>query len=262
MTGRGLAVTLCLSLAAPAAHAQVPSPALWRAQQQPQDEPPRTEAAEAFAEGEAAFAEERYDDAVQAFTRAQRLVPHAHTLHNLGLAQARAGMPLEAWATFTALRDEALDPAERAEAELQLSRLAVDVARVTVHASSGQVVRIDGETIESEVEHLRKPGMARLTIGDQTLDVELRGGELRHVDLRTVSRPQPRPAPPRGRKAVLASTLVFGLGATGTATAAALLGPEGPRRPLAFTAAGLGGATVVLAATALALHLRDRRERR
>lgn len=264
MTAR-LALGIALTLAfVPTARAQVPSPALWRARQDPaaETDPARTEAAEAFEAGEAAFEAGDYDAAIGHFSHAQALVPHAHTAYNLGLAQARAGRVLEAWATFSALHEDAVDPQRRLEAELQLARLAPSVARVEVRAPRGQVVRIEGANVEPNTVITRAPGPVHVDVGDQALDVDLGGGELRVLDVRTLERPPAPPGPRRGRVGVLVATVALGAATTGTATAAALLGPEQPGRPLGFTAAGLGGATVAMAVTALSLHVRDRRAAR
>ncbi len=255
-----LVITIATSLWAPSARAHVPAPSIWRALQEP--DPTRSEAAEAFEAGEAAFEAGDFEAAIEQFTRAQQLLPHPSTAYNLGLAQARAGRTLEAWATFTEIRDAATDPERRTEAELQLARLSPSVAQVQVRASPGQVVRLDGEPIEPNVVLVRAPGPASVDIGDQTLDVELEGGQVRLLDVRTIERRIP-PAPPKAsRVAVLATTVALGAGTAGTATAAALLGPDGPGRPLAYSAAGLGGATLIFATTALVLHLRDRKAAR
>ncbi len=245
-----LGCALALTLAA------VPSPTVWAPPNVP--ETPRSEAAEAFAAGEAAFEAEDYDTAVEAFARAQLRLPHPHTLYNLGLAQARAGRTLEAWATFEEIRDTTDDPEQRVEAEVQLGRLAPEVARVEVRASQGQVVRVDGQAIEAGTVQVRRPGTVRIDVGKHTLDVTLNGGELRHVDVRSTPPERIEIAPHRAMTGILATTLVLAAGATGTATTAAVLGSKDPARPLAYSAAGLGGAAAVLATTALTLHLRSR----
>lgn len=253
--GIPLALTLTLGNSA---RAHVPSPQAWRLLQQPQEEPTRSEAAQAFEAGEAAFAAGDFERATEQFARAQALVPHPHTAYNLGLAQVRADRPLEAWATFTALRDQAADPERRVEAELQLARLAPAVARLEVHAPEGHEVRVNGEVLDPDAQLVREPGPVQVRVGDQSLDLQLHGGELRNVDVRTIARPADPRAPKRGRLAVLAAAVATGAGTAGTSTAAALLGDRPPGRPLTYTAAALGGATLVLAATALGLHLRDR----
>lgn len=259
MTARrfALGIPLATLLAVPSVHAHVPSPTLWRAGQ-PMEAEPRSEAAEAFEAGEAAFEAGDYDTAIAHFSRAQALLPHPHTAHNLGLAQARAGEVLEAWATFTTLRDEATDPRTRAEAELQLARLSPQVARVEVHAAAGLPIHIDDAAVEPDTVITRTPGPARIQVGHETLDVELDGGELRVLDLRTFDSGVPGSAR-RGHAGVLAATVAFGLGTVGTATATALIGPDGRGQPFAYATAGLGATTVVLATTALVLHLQDRR---
>lgn len=255
-----VAVVVMVSMGTLPAGAAVPSPRVWRSTQEP--DAARDEAAEAFAAGEAAFAAGDFQAAAEQFARAQELLPHPYTAYNLGLAQARAGLEIEAWHTFSLLRGETDDPERLTEIEVQLARLAPHVARVQVHATEGQVVRIDGSTVESGAVLVRAPGPLRVEVDAQRIDVELRGGELRHVELRSVERPAPPLRPNRAQTGVLAATVAFGAGTAGTATAAALLRRDRIGAPLAYSAAGLGGATVALAATALGLHLRDRRAAR
>ncbi len=257
--GLALGVTVMVLLGTVPASAAVPSPRVWPALQEPA--PTRDEAAIAFAAGETAFARADYAAAAVHFARAQALVPHPFTAYNLGLAQARAGAKLEAWHTFSQLRLETVDPERHTEIEVQLARLSPAVARLQIHATKGQVVRVDGSTVESGVELVRAPGPVRIEVDGQAARVELRGGELRHVELREVVRRSAH-APSRTQTAVLASSVAFGAGTAGTALAAALLRRDRIGPPLAYTAAGLGAATLALAATALHLHLRQGRARR
>lgn len=259
-SGLALGVAVMVSMAALPARAAIPSPRVWRSTQEP--DPTRDEAAEAFAAGETAFASGDFPAAVVQFGRAHELLPHPFTAYNLGLAQARAGLDIEAWHTFSRLRGETEDPDRLTEIEVQLARLSPSVAQIQVHASKGQVVRIDGSTVESGVVLVRPPGPIRVDVDAQTFKVDLIGGELRHVEVRAVDRPAPSPEPNRAQTGVLVTTLVLGSGTAGTAIAAALLRKDRIGPPLAFTAAGLGGATLAFAATALGLHLRQRRHRR
>lgn len=259
-SGLALGVALMVSMGTLPAWAAIPSPQLWRSTQDP--DPTRDEAAEAFTAGERAFAIGDFPTAVRQFARAQQLLAHPFTAYNLGLAQARAGMKLEAWHTFSRLRNETDDPERLTELEVQLARLSPAVARIQVHATEGQVVRIDGSIVESGVVLVRPPGPLRLEVDAQALEIDLQGGELRHVEVRAVDRPAPAPGPNRAQTGVLATALVLGAGTAGTATAAAVLRRDRIGPPLAFTAAGLGAATLAFAATALGLHLRHRRARR
>ncbi len=260
MTARRLALGLVLAttVAIPV-HAAPPAPHVWSRLQDATPDPAKSEAALAFEAGESAFEAGEFETAIEHFSHAQALLPHPYTAHNLGLAQAKAGRVLEAWSTFTTLRNETVDPERRAEAQLQLARLAPYVAQVEVRASSGQVVRIAGETVEANVVQVREPGPVAIAVGNQTVQVDLGGGELRVLDLRTIPAETGPPTRRRGRVAVLVATAVAGAGTAGTATTAAVLGPDGPGRPLGYAAAGLGGATVALATTALVLHLRDKK---
>ena len=254
-----IVVCLAVSIGTLPVWAAVPSPRVWR---MAQPDVTRDEAAEAFSAGEAAFSGGDFPRAVQEFARAQELLPHPYTAYNLGLAQARAGLDLEAWHTFSRLRRETDDPERLTEIEVQLARLSPSVARLQVHATEGQVVRVDGVTVASGVVLVRPPGPLRIEVDAQVVELELLGGELRHVELRAVDRPARVPGPNPALTGVLAGTVVFGAGTAGTAAAAALLRRDRIGPPLAFTAAGLGGATVALAATAVGLHLRQRRAHR
>lgn len=260
MTAPRLALGLLLAatIATPA-HASVPTPHVWSRLQEVAPDPAISEAATAFAAGEAAFEAGEFETAIEHFSRAQSLLPHPYTAHNLGLAQAKAGHVLDAWSTFSTLRDETVDPERRAEAQLQLARLAPSVAQVEVRASRGQVVRIAGETVEANVVHVREPGPVSISVGGQTIQVDLGGGELRVLDVRTDAGDASTLQRRRRQTAVLIATAVAGAGTAGTATTAAALGSDGPGRPLGYAAAGLGGATLALATTALILHLRDRK---
>lgn len=255
MTAPAFCLGLALCLVAPPAWASVPTPSVWRAHQDPSA--PRDEAAEAFAAGEAAFAAGEFDTAVEAFSRAQTLLPHPHTAYNLGLAQARAGRPLEAWTTFTALSEQTDDPEQREEALRQRLRLAPAVARLRIDAPEGQAVLVDGARIRPGEEVLREPGPATVTVGGRRLDVQLEGGELRVLDVRRQRSSTPPPRRDPAQTGVLAAALVLAAGTAATGTAAALTDDDD--RVLRFTTAGLGGATAILAATALGLHLRARK---
>lgn len=260
MIERRLALGLVFAaLVSTPAHAAVPSPQVWSRLQEPEPDPAMTEAAAAFEAGEAAFEAGAYETAIEHFSRAQTLLPHPYTAYNLGLAQAKAGHVLDAWSTFTTLRDETVDPDRRAEAQLQLTRLSPSVAQLEVRASEGQIVRIEGKTIDANVVQVREPGPVNVDVGGRAMQVDLGGGELRVLDVRTVERDVARPKRRPGRIAVLVATAVAGAGTAGTATTAAVLGSDGPSRPLSYAAAGLGGATLALATTALVLHLRDRK---
>ncbi|MCR9165284.1 MAG: tetratricopeptide repeat protein [Nannocystaceae bacterium] len=263
MTARRLALSLFLaaSIAAPA-RAAVPAPHAWSRLQDAAPDPTMGEAAMAFEAGEAAFEAGEFEAAIEQFSRAQALLPHPHTAYNLGLAQAKAGHVLDAFSTFAALRDEAVDPERRAEAQLQLARLAPSVAQLEVRASEGQVVRVGGVPVDTNVVHLRSPGPVAVEVGTQTVQVDLGGGELRVLDVRTIEQEAPAAPSKRGRLGVLVATAVAGAGTAGTVTSAAVLGPRGPGPTLGYAAAGLGGATLALATTALILRLRDRKRER
>ncbi|MEM6290250.1 MAG: hypothetical protein AAGA54_03265 [Myxococcota bacterium] len=238
----------------------VPPPSAWLSTQPSSDEI-RAEAAAAFEAGEAAFARGDYGEAVAKFSIAQERMPHPSTAYNLGLAQARAGAPIEAWRTFEALRTDADAPAMRADAQRQLDLLADDVARLRVSAPPAASPTLDGTPIEPNAIVLRRPGPAVVAVGGRTVRLTLRGGELLHLDLQ-----DPPGTPRRTHRAagpgLLAATVATAAAATGTGVAAIVWRDAEAGTPLAWSAVGLGTATTALASTALALRLRARRAER
>lgn len=274
MTFSSLPALLTFALALP------PPPATWRGPVESNDPNPddarepdssddvpaepedsRAQAGAAFAAGERAYADGDYVEAIEQFELAQSLLPHPSTAFNLGLAQRRGDQPLKAWATFTTLRKEVSDPDVHNEVEVQLAELSVDVARLRVSVSSGQVVEIDGTPLPEGEELVRRPGPVQIEAGTARLDLNLLGGELRHVDLRSVDTPAPSHAHPRGQTAILGATAVFAAGTIGAGTAAALTRNGDASRPLGLSAIGLGGTTLALSIASLALHLHHRRNR-
>ncbi len=263
MTFIGSAAALLTAL--PLLTEPVSPPSAWSWQPPTDDsvleaqDPTRDEAAEAFAAGEAAYVAADYPAAVQHFRRAQTLLPHPFTEYNLGLALARADRPLEAWTTFEALLDRVDSPEQRADVAGQLAALSPRVARLRVDAPKGHTITVDDEPLVAGGEIHRRPGPAVVRVGTREMPVDLRGGELRHLDLRWIQPPPPRPDPYRRlQTGLLASAAVLAAGTTGTAAAAAFASGRDGRRPLSQAAVGLGGATLAVGLTALIVHLRSR----
>ncbi len=237
----------------------VPPPSAWTATQ-PTVEDARAEAAAAFEAGKAAFEREDFVEAVAQFSVAQARVPHPSTAYNLGLAQARAGAPLEAWRTFAALREQA-DSQLRADAQRQLDLLADDVARIRVSAPAKSSLRLDGSEIAPDTVVLRRPGPAMVSVDGRTVRLTLRGGELLHLDLRDAPGTTRRSSPPSAT-GLLAATVATTAATAGVGVASILLRDDDIGPPLAWTTVGLGTAATALATTALVLRLRTRRSER
>ena len=174
------------------------------------------EAGRAFAEGVQAYKEGRFADALERFSRAQRLAPHPDTLFNLGLAQQRNEQHVEAWHSFDALLEQARDEQEREDilATQAASRPYVAWVRVIAEPST-TLVCLDGEPLTSDDAgrrmRLTTPGLHRLDVDHERRALELDGGESRTVELITTR--GVAPAPPRKGLRALAGLGIGGAGA-------------------------------------------------
>jgi tetratricopeptide (TPR) repeat protein len=222
------------------------------------------EAAKAFARGVAAFKQERYEDALTEFSRAQELAPHPDTLFNLGLALQKTHRHVEAWRSFEALLPQARDEQEREDilTAQAVSRPHVAWLRVLVEPDD-VVVCLDGEVMPVG-EHgghalLTTPGSHRLDVDRQRRTLELEGGESRTVEL-TVT-PPAAPPPPRRTLRALAGLAIGGAGAaTGAGLGAAFVTEPPPARlGLGLGAAAAGSLAVASTVAALVVHRRARR---
>jgi len=190
-----------------------------------------TEAAKAFSDGEAAFLAKDFKRAAEAFERAQELAPHPHTLFNLGLAQAHAGLSMKAWKTFTDLAQHAPTPEERAEAEKQLVELRQQLVFLTVDAPPGERVCLDGTPIAAGKNMTMSPGRYDLTARGHESTLDLQRGQSYRVDLRMVQIPapaRPTPAPDLGPWPAIAAG-----GSIATLGLAVVLATGTQRQPIA-----------------------------
>jgi hypothetical protein len=249
---------LCLAIAGVPSPRTLP-PAMLRALADEVGGPTRPEtpdartlerAADAFAAGERAYRAGDWDTAVEHFEQAQRLAPHPFTEFNLGLAQAHAGRTLDAWRTFERLATEAEDPKDRAEAELQRAELREQVAMLRVDARPGAVACLDGGPIAIGQTAVVLPGPHRLQVDAQQRDLELEGGETRHVDLRSANPPSAAVRPLLG--------VAIGAGVLALGTGMGTLGTDdrGTEIGLAVTAGTAAAIAVGTTIAALVLHTR------
>lgn len=232
---------------------------------QEQSAPPTevAEASEAFARGVQAFKDGRFDEAVEAFSRAQELAPHPDTLFNLGLAQQRAEQHVAAWQTFDALLPQARDEQEREDILAAQAASRPHVAWLRVLAEpDGVVVCLDGTPmpIDEEGRHalLTTSGSHRLDVDRQRRALELEGGETRTLEL-SIARPA-GPSPSRKKLRALAGLTIGGAGAAAGLGLGAAFGDE-PSQRIGLGAGAAAAATLAISTTvaALVVHRRARR---
>ena len=217
-------------------------------------------AGDAFNRGVEAFKEERYEDALRHFSRAQELAPHPDTLYNLGLTQQLVGKHLEAWRSFDELLAQAHDDKERQDLLAMQAQSRAYVARLRVRVDPVQPVCFDGAPMpreHGELSVLTTPGEHALDLDRQHRALVHEGGETRMLDLE-LREPKP-PAPPRRRLRVLAG---FAIGGTTVASGLGLgagLAPErGLRLGLGVSAAAAGAVALTTTIIALVTHRRMR----
>lgn len=239
------------SLAVPSgAHASVPSPRVW-ARTAP--EHIEDDAATAFSRGEAAYAAGDYEGAAEAFSEAQRLVPHPDTAYNLGLAQAKSGSLLEAWDTFDRILRETDEPAIRRDAKAQRDRVGKKIATVTLIASTDDVTCLDGAPAPKGQRIRLLAGAHEVRVGETRRTLELEGGRDHLVELDGRGA-----APQKDRKVgvLLGIGIASGAASVGVGAGGLAVDRRGVARTLGIASVGLG--TVALASTITALVLRNR----
>ncbi|MEM7159217.1 MAG: tetratricopeptide repeat protein [Myxococcota bacterium] len=223
-------------------------------------EPPLAEAGDAFRRGVQAFKEERYEDAVRHFTRAQRLAPHADSLYNLGLAQQLAGNHVGAWQTFETLLEETTDPDERDDVLAAQANSRPHVVVLRVLARPGSTICLDEYDMLGDSGarmELTTPGEHRLDVDGETRTLQLVGGETRRIDMVLPPPTSPPIKPPRRALRVLSGFSIAGAaGAGGLGLGAALVEEPSVRLGLGLGSAGLG--TMALTSTIAALVVRRR----
>lgn len=228
----------------------------------PEFEPnsPRAKAADAFALGEAEFAEGNFHAAAAHFVRAQFHLPHPDTLFNLGLAWREAGELMESWQIFERLRDSASTTDARRDAEHELGVLRTRLATLVVQPA-GALVCLDGRELvpgpRGTIREILLPGRYHLTVDAASIPLRLEAGEARQVDAGLARELQPRPAP--RRHVVVLSGIGIGAGGLGFSlgVAAAATNPPNPAKALGATAAVAGLAALGAGVTTLVLELRQ-----
>ena len=245
---------LAITLAVPSPRTLPPAMLRAMAREDP-DADTTKRAAEAFAAGESAYEAERWDEAVERFEEAQELAPHPFTEYNLGLARARAGRTLEAWHTFEHLAEHAEEVQHREEARLQQAQLRAAIAMIRVDAPAGAVVCLDGDALAHGETAVVLPGAHRLQVDAHDEQLDLRGGETRHVEIRSDT----TPTPSRAVRPLLG--IAIGAGALSLATGLGTLGTDDRGADIGLAATAGTAAAIALGTTiaALVLHARPRR---
>lgn len=224
------------------------------------DKERQAEASRAFFRGLRAFDEQRYEDALKNFTRAQKLAPHADTLFNLAVAQQATEDHVAAWMTF----DQLLQDPEEKEREDILAQQAISrphVAWLRVHTNSEGIVCLDGEPMPRDDEGvpsvLTTPGPHRLDVDRQHRPLELDGGEARTLELELLPA-RPPPPPRRALRVLTGLTIAGATAATGLGLSAGLVDDNQTRLGLGLGAAVAGALALTTSVTALAMHRRAR----
>ena len=124
------------------------------------------EAARAFDEGARLFQQAEYRKAARKFMRAFKLAPHGDAAYNAALSWERAGEKIRAAEAFEQaigrdLRDEA-----RTDATERLRQLRQTLGIVSVTATEGAEVRVDGRSREAPAEFYVKAGKYVVTLLD------------------------------------------------------------------------------------------------
>lgn len=219
----------------------------------PADPEDKQRAAEAFAEGEAHFAAAQYEQAADAFARADELISHPDTLYNLAVSLELAGDRPAAWMAYR--RALAASPDRPRDMSLRLTKLTKSVGIIEFH-SPATIACVDGEPMHAHHEHLEsavEPGAHELYVDGTTLEVEVQKGSTRaiHLDRAELVGGPPNP---RARRTVGAlSGLAAGtaLLSTGLGIAAVVAAPNNRGFVIGATsgaaaAAGLSIAAIVV----------------
>lgn len=219
------------------------------------------EAGAAFNRGVDAFKEERYEDALRHFSRAQELAPHPDTLFNLGLTQQLVGDHLDAWHSFEELLAQSTDDKERQELLAARSVSREHVASLRVSVQPRRKVCFDGAPmprVDGESQVLTTPGEHLLEVDRESRHLVLDGGETRMLELQ-LPRVEP-PAPPRRRLRALGGLAIGGAGAAaGLGLAAGFVEDQRLGWGLGGGAAAAGTLALTTTIIALVVHRRARR---
>ena len=175
---------------------------------------PRAAAATAFSDGETAFAEQRWSDAVEAFERAQQLVAHPDTLYNLGIALHKAGRHVEAWDIFDQLAHGRESTEVREEARAKQREVEDDVTIVEVLDTGAAWACLDEDPLSRRNGRFTAvvlPGEHRVRVPGVDVVMQFERGDRRVLQL-----DPPRASPP--------TAVVTGLLAGGAGTSAVAAG--------------------------------------
>lgn len=227
---------------------------------------PREEAATCFAEGEAAFQRKDYEEAVAQFERANQLMPHPHTLYNLGVAQEQAGDLTGAWASFRRLETTAESPQARDDARKRLGKIERSVAVLRVSARPSRRICLDSTPIPiAEKDHFEvaaREGDYELVVDDHQIPLRLVAGQVRVLSLTGNSDlwggERTAPAVP----SLLGITVGAGALATGLGATSIAVSSNDARLGLGIAATGAAAVATATGIAALTLHLRARKQNR
>ncbi len=187
---------LAVTLAASPAHAERPRPKPGAAQS----------AAKAFERGQKLYIQGKYLEAIAAFEEAQKLLPHASTLFNIGRCYESMGKAVQAVEQYR--RALAASPESALEGDLKqrIERLRSEPVRVFVSSEpAGARVTVDGARAP---EPGVTPVVVKLRPGEHVLILELAGHHLttqrvevemgveQPVQVKLAALPKPCPPPP------------------------------------------------------------------
>lgn len=143
-----------------------PSPASAEPTPVPDQIDPAVSAAELFADGEAAFAQGNFEDALVHFTEADRLSPHPATKFYVALSLDELGRLREAWQLYGVVADHAdVTPPQRDAAARGSAGARSRLATVAVRGHAGGQLQIDGVTeCDTPCEALADPGAHTLLL--------------------------------------------------------------------------------------------------
>jgi tetratricopeptide (TPR) repeat protein len=215
-----LTVVVACSVVVAPAWAQTPTapapakaaPAAAPAAAAPPTEQQRAAAREAYARGQKAFADGRYEEARSAFAEAYAAVPNPIVLVTLAECDLRLGRFEEAHGSFERYLRDKPDAPDRAQVEQKIADLlATPSILVLTSSPSGAQVKLDGadtgKVTPIELTVPRGEHRIELTLAGhlpiaETLDVRIGARQELHVGLQPVPPPQarapvaPKPAAP------------------------------------------------------------------
>jgi len=165
-------------------------------------------AAQRFDQGQKHYNAGRYNEAVKAFSEAQRLAPHHSALFNIARCHENLGDRIKAMDFYRQALDLATDPSKKADIEFRIRRLQSRPVKVFVSSQpSGARVSVGGKAAP---EASPTPTVIQLAPGEHVLLLRMEGHHLEarrievqmdkdlpvEVKLRPVAPPCPPPLPP------------------------------------------------------------------